>query len=126
MIYLYNNNKRSHLFVDKCHVQRSFILLSMWLTLIYLLSLIHLILSGKTNDLKRKTFKLISLVKYNRICYFTNWGAHRSMKEARLYPEDVPPDLCTHILYAFANLNGLSLQPQIANDINVYQGEKVF
>ena len=63
--------------------------------------------------------------KYNRICYFTNWGAHRSMKDARLYPEDVPPDLCTHILYAFANLNGLSLQPQIANDINVYQGEKV-
>lgn len=47
------------------------------------------------------------------------------MKDARLYPEDVPPDLCTHILYAFANLNGLSLQPQIANDINVYQGEKV-
>jgi len=47
------------------------------------------------------------------------------MKESRVYPEDIPPDLCTHILYAFANLNGRSLQPQLANDINVYQGEKV-
>lgn len=64
-------------------------------------------------------------VKYNRICYFTNWGAHRSIKESRVYPEDIPADLCTHILYAFANLNARSLQPQLANDINVYQGEKV-
>jgi len=47
------------------------------------------------------------------------------MKEARVYPEDIPPDLCTHILYAFANLNGRSLQPQLANDIHVYQGEQV-
>jgi GH18 family chitinase len=64
-------------------------------------------------------------VKYNRICYFTNWGAHRSIKESRVYPEDIPADLCTHILYAFANLNGRSLQPQLANDIHVYQGEQV-
>jgi GH18 family chitinase len=66
-----------------------------------------------------------SEVKYNRICYFTNWGAHRSIKESRVYPEDIPADLCTHILYAFANLNGRSLQPQLANDIHVYQGEQV-
>ncbi len=64
-------------------------------------------------------------MKYNRICYFTNWGAHRSIKESRVYPEDIPADLCTHILYAFANLNGRSLQPQLANDIHVYQGEQV-
>ena len=81
----------------------------MWVTFIYLLYFVP----------------FLSSAKYNRICYFTNWGAHRSMKDARLYPEDVPPDLCTHILYAFANLNGISLQPQLANDINVYQGEQV-
>ncbi|CAF4143616.1 unnamed protein product [Rotaria sp. Silwood2] len=46
------------------------------------------------------------------------------MKESRLYPEDIPADLCTHILYAFANLHGRSLQPQLTNDINIYQGEK--
>ncbi|CAF1273350.1 unnamed protein product [Didymodactylos carnosus] len=62
--------------------------------------------------------------KYRRICYFTNWGAHRSMKEARLYPEDIPANLCTHILYAFATLSGQNLQAQIANDLQVYQGEQ--
>lgn len=70
-------------------------------------------------------FLLRDLAQFNRICYFTNWGAHRSIKESRLYPEDIPPDLCTHILYAFANLHGQSLQPQLRNDINVDQGEKV-
>ena len=64
-------------------------------------------------------------MKYNRICYFTNWGAHRSIKESRVYPEDIPADLCTHILYAFANLHGRSLQPQLSNDIHLYQGEQV-
>jgi GH18 family chitinase len=48
------------------------------------------------------------------------------LKESRLYPEDIPPDLCTHIFYAFANIGSLSLQAQIPNDLNVYQGEKVF
>ena len=26
-------------------------------------------------------------VKYHRVCYFTNWGVHRTMKEAQLRPE---------------------------------------
>ena len=47
------------------------------------------------------------------------------MKEARLVPEDVPADLCTHIFYAFANIGGLALQAQNPNDLNVYQGEQV-
>jgi len=99
----------------------------MWLSLIYLLFLLQFIFSGKTKKKGKKNicYYFSFKVKYNRICYFTNWGAHRSMKESRVYPEDIPPDLCTHILYAFANLNGRSLQPQLANDINVYQGEKV-
>lgn len=47
------------------------------------------------------------------------------MKEARLVPEDVPADLCTHIFYAFANIAGLGLQAQNPNDLNVFQGEQV-
>lgn len=47
------------------------------------------------------------------------------MKESRLVPEDVPADLCTHIFYAFANIGGLGLQAQHANDLNEFQGEKV-
>lgn len=47
------------------------------------------------------------------------------MKEARLRPEDIPPDLCTHIFYAFANVGGLTLQAKHPNDLATYQGEAV-
>ncbi|CAF1661899.1 unnamed protein product, partial [Didymodactylos carnosus] len=46
------------------------------------------------------------------------------MKEARLYPEDIPADLCTHIFYAFATVSGQNLQAQIPHDLQVYQGER--
>ena len=48
------------------------------------------------------------------------------MKEARLLPEDIPPDLCTHIFYAFASIAGLALQAKHPNDLGTYQGEQVF
>ena len=47
------------------------------------------------------------------------------MKEAQLHPEDIPPDLCTHIFYAFASIGGLTLQAKHPNDLGVYQGEQV-
>ena len=40
-------------------------------------------------------------------------------------PEDIPADLCTHILYAFASINGVSLQHTIENDISTFAGQKV-
>ena len=68
---------------------------------------------------------LYYVVKYSRVCYFTNWSVHRSMKEARLRPEDIPADLCTHIFYAFARIGSLKLQTKHPNDLNVYKGEQV-
>ncbi|CAF1050004.1 unnamed protein product [Adineta ricciae] len=62
--------------------------------------------------------------KYSRVCYFTNWAVHRTMKEARLLPEDIPADLCTHIFYAFASIGSLTLQAKHPNDLGDYQGEK--
>ena len=47
------------------------------------------------------------------------------MKDARVYPENIPADLCTHILYAFGVINGASLSHTIQNDIQTYQGEEV-
>ena len=47
------------------------------------------------------------------------------MKEARLRPEDIPADLCTHIFYAFASISSLTLQAKHPNDLNVHQGEQV-
>ncbi|CAF2139888.1 unnamed protein product [Rotaria magnacalcarata] len=86
-------------------------IISMCFSLIYLSLLLLLVNSNLA-------------VKYSRVCYFTNWGVHRSMKEARLRPEDIPADLCTHIFYAFAGIGGLTLQAKHPNDLNIYQGEQ--
>ncbi|CAF0784700.1 unnamed protein product [Brachionus calyciflorus] len=61
--------------------------------------------------------------KFKTICYYTNWGSHREIKESRLYPEDIPADLCTHIIYAFGMISGGNIQHTIQNDIQEYQGQ---
>ena len=95
----------------------------MWRTWLSLL-LLQSIQTGK-GSVGRTSRMVSSSAQYHRVCYFTSWGAQRTMKEARLVPEDVPADLCTHIFYAFANIAGLGLQAQNPNDLNVFQGEKV-
>ncbi|ESO85837.1 hypothetical protein LOTGIDRAFT_130303, partial [Lottia gigantea] len=48
------------------------------------------------------------------VCYYTNWSQYRyGMK---FYPENVDPSLCTHVIYAFAKLNGNQLAPFEWND----------
>ncbi|XP_063232762.1 probable chitinase 10 [Bacillus rossius redtenbacheri] len=39
------------------------------------------------------------------ICYFTNWAWYRQ-GGGKYLPEDIDPDLCTHIIYGFAVMNG--------------------
>ncbi|XDV51648.1 hypothetical protein PO909_020490 [Leuciscus waleckii] len=38
------------------------------------------------------------------VCYFTNWSQYRA-GTARYLPENVDPNLCTHLIYAFAIIN---------------------
>lgn len=52
---------------------------------------------------------------YRRVCYFTNWAQYRHGK-AKFTPLDVDPQLCTHLIYAFANVEGTTLTVAEPND----------
>lgn len=41
------------------------------------------------------------------VCYYTNWAQYRQ-PGGKFYPEDVDANLCTHIIYSFAKLDGNS------------------
>nr|XP_031849252.1 probable chitinase 10 [Nomia melanderi] len=46
--------------------------------------------------------------RFKVICYFTNWAWYRQ-EGGKFLPEDVDTDLCTHVLYGFAVLDGSQL-----------------
>ncbi|XP_033739583.1 chitinase-3-like protein 1 [Pecten maximus] len=52
---------------------------------------------------------------YRRVCYHTNWSQYRQ-KPGKFFPENIDASLCTHIVYAFANLNGNHLKAYEWND----------
>ncbi|KAJ8682783.1 hypothetical protein QAD02_018575 [Eretmocerus hayati] len=46
--------------------------------------------------------------EYKVVCYFTNWAWYRQ-GEGKFLPEDIDANLCSHIIYGFAVLDGDSL-----------------
>lgn len=104
----------------------------------------HFISQGKPSapDLKTETFTPVKSPGYNKffyqpklgkqsvsttstvfgmsqkklVCYYTNWAQYRQ-EPAKFMPENIHPQLCTHIHYAFAKLNSSSqLAPYEWND----------
>lgn len=43
--------------------------------------------------------------EFKVVCYFTNWAWYRQ-GIGKYLPSDIDPNLCTHIVYGFAVLNG--------------------
>ncbi|XP_025091740.1 acidic mammalian chitinase-like [Pomacea canaliculata] len=55
------------------------------------------------------------------MCYYTNWAQYRT-GEGQFYPEHISANLCTHVIYAFGNINPsqLSLEKSEENDLSMY------
>ena len=48
--------------------------------------------------------------KYKVVCYFTNWAVQRPGLGSMI-PEHIDPCLCTHIIYAFSEMDDNKLTP---------------
>ncbi|XP_050979385.1 acidic mammalian chitinase [Labeo rohita] len=54
------------------------------------------------------------------VCYFTNWSQYRA-GTAKHLPENVDPNLCTHLIYAFAIINyANNIAGSEWNDVTLY------
>ena len=56
------------------------------------------------------------------VCYFTNWAQYRTPASVQQRPRDLPADLCTHIVYSFAQIPAgqNTLATYEWNDVQMY------
>ncbi|XP_038675592.1 acidic mammalian chitinase-like isoform X1 [Scyliorhinus canicula] len=54
------------------------------------------------------------------VCYYTNWSQYRP-EGSKFFPENVDPCLCTHLIYAFANMTNHELTTYEWNDVAMYE-----
>ena len=54
-----------------------------------------------------------------RMCYYTNWAQYRP-SQGKFVVENIPANLCTHLIYAFATMEGNRLKAFEWNDDTSY------
>ena len=54
------------------------------------------------------------------LCYITKWSQKRP-GSGRFVPEDLNPNLCTHVIYAFATLKEYKLAEADDKDEDIYE-----
>ncbi|XP_071104116.1 acidic mammalian chitinase-like [Haliotis cracherodii] len=63
---------------------------------------------------------------YITACYFTSWSAQTSLTKVRLPVKEIDPNLCTHIIYAFAKLDVPSKSVVAIDPANEYSHNGVW
>lgn len=58
---------------------------------------------------------MMKIFYFQVVCYYTNWSQYRP-KTAKFTPEDIIPDLCTHVIFAFGWLKKGKLSSYESND----------
>ena len=58
------------------------------------------------------------------VCYYTNWSLYREAMPT-LYPDHIDPLLCTHIHYAFADINPLTLAITSTEEHDIHWTERL-
>ncbi|XP_078098070.1 acidic mammalian chitinase-like [Mustelus asterias] len=57
---------------------------------------------------------------YRLVCYFANWAQYRP-GAAKYTPENIPPCMCTHLIYAFAVMKNNEVSTFEWNDVTMYK-----
>lgn len=57
---------------------------------------------------------------YKLVCYVTNWAQYRE-EPAKFTPDNVDPFLCTHLIFAFADMNNNQITTREWNDAILYR-----